>query len=56
MTSTIDARAAGNNWAIDFSVAPPMDVRILSTAQATSIYLRCVSGNAMPATSFVDQG
>ncbi|KGE21536.1 fimbrial protein FimH [Leptospira interrogans serovar Lai] len=56
MTSTIDARAAGNNWAIDFSVAPPMDVRILSTAQATSIYLRCVSGNAMPVTSFVDQG
>ncbi|KON78147.1 DUF1566 domain-containing protein [Leptospira kirschneri] len=55
MTSTIDAKVAGNNWTIDFAVTPPMDVRISSISQATSIYLRCVSGNTMPAPSFVDQ-
>ncbi|EMO30163.1 Lcl C-terminal domain-containing protein [Leptospira noguchii] len=55
MTSTIDAKVAGNNWTVDFAVTPPMDARISSIPQATSIYLRCVSGNAMPAPSFVDQ-
>ncbi|EQA71047.1 DUF1566 domain-containing protein [Leptospira noguchii] len=55
MTSTIDAKVAGNNWAINFAITPPIGVRIPSLTQVTPLGLRCVSGNAIPAPSFVDQ-
>ncbi|EKO59628.1 PF07603 family protein [Leptospira kirschneri str. H2] len=55
MTSTVDSKVAGNNWAINFAITPPINVRIPSITQVTPLGLRCVSGNAMPAPSFVDQ-
>lgn len=53
MTNTSDVTAPGSNWAINFSAAA---LGISNEARGNPIDLRCVSGNPIPAFSFVDNG
>ncbi|WP_078123725.1 DUF1566 domain-containing protein [Leptospira alexanderi] len=53
MTNTADATTPGSNWAINFSAAT---LGISNEPQGNNINLRCVSGNPIPAFSFVDNG
>ncbi|AXR60503.1 DUF1566 domain-containing protein [Leptospira mayottensis] len=53
MTNTADTTTPGSNWAINFSAAL---LGISNEPQGNTINLRCVSGNPIPAFSFVDNG
>ncbi|EQA61491.1 DUF1566 domain-containing protein [Leptospira alexanderi] len=53
MTNTADATTPGSNWAINFSAAT---LGISNEPQGNNINLRCVSGNPIPAFSFVNNG
>ncbi|WP_061223499.1 DUF1566 domain-containing protein [Leptospira weilii] len=51
MTNTPDVTTPGSNWAINFSNAL---LGISNKPQGNNINLRCVSGNPIPAFSFLD--
>lgn len=51
MTDTSDVTTPGSNWVINFSDA---NLGTLNQPQGNAINLRCVSGNQIPAFSFVD--
>ncbi|WP_078129833.1 DUF1566 domain-containing protein [Leptospira alexanderi] len=53
MTNTADTTTPGSNWTINFSAAT---LGISNEPQGNNINLRCVSGNPIPAFSFVDNG
>ncbi|AVQ10475.1 PF07603 family protein [Leptospira santarosai] len=56
MTDTPDVTTPGSNWAINFSGTLLAALGISNEPQGNAINLRCVSGNQIPAFSFVDLG